>query len=197
MNILEEAGKIIYGDREQTYGSPAVNLNRIAAQWSLYLFQKFDVPVELTAEDVCWMMVDLKKCRQINADKRDNLVDAAGYLALIERAADVEDPAQKAGPPRFETAPTGHEEGFLERAIRLRIGGTAGSNQGGTAKFRQPACFRSTQACNEFSAGEGFAATQCRHCGWEYAHHNPKPTVEEAFYNKAPAFPEPLNGANK
>lgn len=88
MNILKEAESIIYGDREQTYGKPGINLERIAGQWALYLQQKFGIEVSLTAEDVCWMMVDLKKCRQMNADKRDNLVDAAGYLALIERAAD-------------------------------------------------------------------------------------------------------------
>ena len=108
VNILKEAESIIYGDREQTYGKPGVNLERIADQWALYLQQKFGVEVSLTAEDVCWMMVDLKKCRQMNADKRDNLVDAAGYLALIERCADdAEQEAlgaaepSRAGPPRF------------------------------------------------------------------------------------------------
>lgn len=112
MNILKEAESIIYGDREQTYGKPGVNLERIAGQWALYLQQKFGVEVSLTAEDVCWMMVDLKKCRQMNADKRDNLVDAAGYLALIERAAEessqeelvVAEPS-RAGPPRFAVKP--------------------------------------------------------------------------------------------
>jgi len=34
---------------------------------------------------VCWMMVLLKASRQMNAPKRDNLVDAAGYIGLIER----------------------------------------------------------------------------------------------------------------
>jgi len=85
MNILEEAQSIIYGDREQTYGHPAKNINHIAAQWTLYLHQRHGIVVTLTAEDVCWMMVDLKKTRQMNAQKRDNVVDGAGYLALIER----------------------------------------------------------------------------------------------------------------
>ena len=85
ISILEEANAIIYGDREQTYGHPAKNLEAIALFWSVYLFNKYNVDIDLTAEDVCWMMVDLKKARQVNQHKRDNLVDAAGYVALIER----------------------------------------------------------------------------------------------------------------
>lgn len=84
-NILEEANKIIYGDREQTYGHPSKNLEAIALFWSVYLYNKFGIDLDLTAEDVCWMMVDLKKARQLNQHKRDNVVDAAGYVALIER----------------------------------------------------------------------------------------------------------------
>lgn len=84
MNILEEAQKIIYGDREQTYGKPDANLKRIADLWEVYLLSKPET-LPITPEDVCWMMVLLKMARQMNADKRDNLVDAAGYIALIER----------------------------------------------------------------------------------------------------------------
>jgi hypothetical protein len=85
MNAIEEAHKIIYGDREETYGSPATNLNKIADQWGLYLAQKYGVQLALNYEDVCWMMADLKKVRQMNANKQDNLVDAIGYIALIDR----------------------------------------------------------------------------------------------------------------
>ncbi len=87
-NILEEADKIIYGDREQTYGSPDTNLRRIAALWTAYIAAKQPhalTPVVFSPEDVCWMMVQLKMARQMNAPKRDNLVDAAGYVALIDR----------------------------------------------------------------------------------------------------------------
>lgn len=84
-SVMQEAIDIIYGDREKVYGHPSKNLNHIAHQWSTYLMQKHGFTVELSAEDVCWMMVDLKKCRQMNTEKRDNLVDAIGYLGLIER----------------------------------------------------------------------------------------------------------------
>ena len=86
--VIEEASDIIYGDREETYGRPSINLERISEQWSLYLKQKHRVSIVLSCEDVCWMMVDLKKSRQINTYKRDNLVDAIGYIALIDRIND-------------------------------------------------------------------------------------------------------------
>lgn len=85
-SVLQEAQKIIYGDREQTYGRPDLNLNRIAALWETYLHEKYlgNIAV-ITAEDVCWMMTLMKCARQMNAPKRDNLVDACGYISLIER----------------------------------------------------------------------------------------------------------------
>jgi hypothetical protein len=83
--IFDEAKEIIHGDREELYGHPSKNLERIATQWSLYMRQKYNQQVLLSAEDVCWMMSVLKMVRQMNADKRDNLVDAIGYIGLIER----------------------------------------------------------------------------------------------------------------
>ena len=87
INILKEAEQIIYGDREKTYGHPSVNLDNIAKFWTIYLDAKFDAcKIELEAEDVATMMTLLKIARLINQpDHRDSLVDAAGYLALIER----------------------------------------------------------------------------------------------------------------
>ena len=83
-SVLEEAHGIIYGDREATYGDPGINLRRIAALWTAYLSNKSG-DAALTADDVAMMMVLLKIARQQHQTKRDNLVDACGYLALIER----------------------------------------------------------------------------------------------------------------
>jgi hypothetical protein len=90
-NVFDEAKEIIHGDREETYGHPAKNLAKIAEQWSLYFLQKHHVIIPVTPEDVCWMMADLKKVRQMNAEKRDNLVDAIGYIGLIERIKEKND----------------------------------------------------------------------------------------------------------
>jgi len=85
-SILDEAQGIIWGDREKTYGEPDVNLQRIAGMWNAYMSAKAQGgSTTIEPEDVCWMMVLLKASRQMNAPKRDNLVDAAGYIGLIER----------------------------------------------------------------------------------------------------------------
>lgn len=85
MSVLDDANSIITGDREQTYGKPEVNLRRIADQWSCYLNQKYQQQNMLSVEDVCWMMVLLKMSRQMNSYTDDNLIDAIGYIALIEK----------------------------------------------------------------------------------------------------------------
>lgn len=85
MSVIDKAKQIIDGDREQTYGKADVNLNRIADLWNAYVRGRFDSSLLFTAQDVCWMMVLLKTARQMNADKEDNLVDAIGYIALIEK----------------------------------------------------------------------------------------------------------------
>jgi hypothetical protein len=85
MTIIDQAKEIIEGDREQTYGNPGINLKRIADQWSCYLNQKHESSIMLSEEDVCWMMVLLKMARQMHSHKSDNLVDAIGYVALIDK----------------------------------------------------------------------------------------------------------------
>jgi hypothetical protein len=83
--LLLEAHDIINGERQKMYGHPANGLRRIAQQWNLYLDQKYGLDMQLTAQDVCWMMSDLKKARAMHAGTRDNILDAAGYIGLIEK----------------------------------------------------------------------------------------------------------------
>lgn len=88
-NILKEAEKIIYGDREKTYGDPAKNLRAIASLWEMYLYERGVLDQNsdgLRPEDVANMMILLKVARLINDPKhRDSLVDICGYAALVER----------------------------------------------------------------------------------------------------------------
>jgi hypothetical protein len=81
-SILKEANKIIYGDREKTYGHPSKNLKKIAELWNAYL----DNAVCISPKDVACMMILLKVARLKNdPTHRDSIVDIAGYSALIER----------------------------------------------------------------------------------------------------------------
>ena len=85
-SILEEASAIIYGDREQTYGKPDKNLDVIAKYWHNHLYARYGVVVKIDIEDVAIMMTLLKLARLSNTpNHRDSMVDACGYLALIER----------------------------------------------------------------------------------------------------------------
>lgn len=88
-NILEAANKIIYGDRENTYGDPGKNLRNIANLWEMYLHGTGalkDDCAGISAEDVALMMVLLKIARLMNSPShKDSLIDICGYAALIER----------------------------------------------------------------------------------------------------------------
>ncbi len=86
MNILEEAGKIISTDREETYGSPDKNLKLIAAYWSHHLSVVNGKMVVVSINDVCVMMAQLKLARLANSpEHRDSQVDVCGYMALMEK----------------------------------------------------------------------------------------------------------------
>lgn len=84
---LDEARAIVYGDRERTYGHPTKNLDTIARMWAAYLENRFGIDwLNLEHRDVAVMMTLLKAARFANdPTHRDNVVDAIGYWALVER----------------------------------------------------------------------------------------------------------------
>ena len=80
MTIADKAKQIVYGDREKTYGDPGHNLRMIAGMWSAYL------GIEITPEQVCDMMVQLKIARlKSSPDHEDSRIDIIGYTLLKER----------------------------------------------------------------------------------------------------------------
>ena len=78
-SILEEADRLVNGARTQDYGHPYYDFGRTAAIWTALL----GFPV--TAEQVGLCMVGVKLSRECHHHKRDNLVDAAGYLATVDK----------------------------------------------------------------------------------------------------------------
>lgn len=85
--LFIDASDIINGERQDTYGNPENNFAAIAARWSQFLKARGFMPasgVDLTAKDVAFMMVDFKMARQCSSPKRDNLIDAAGYLGILD-----------------------------------------------------------------------------------------------------------------
>ena len=87
MSILEEAAEIIDGQRQTDYGTPERNFAAIASMWTIYLRQggRLSAHDEIYPEDIGLMMALLKIAREANTHKRDNLVDAVGYLELSAR----------------------------------------------------------------------------------------------------------------
>jgi hypothetical protein len=82
--ILEEAAEVTSGSRQRAYGHPRDNHGNTAALWGAYLTRKYGFEGDLTARDVCLMMVLLKVSRDANKPGRDNLVDMAGYARNAE-----------------------------------------------------------------------------------------------------------------
>ena len=75
-DILQQAEKIVCGDRDRQYGSPEDSFRTIAELWTSYL------RLQIRAEDVAAMMELMKLARIARGKaKADNWVDLAGYAA--------------------------------------------------------------------------------------------------------------------
>jgi hypothetical protein len=91
-SILQEAERIINGDRRSDYGKALDSFNKIAEGWAMVLGH----PV--TPEQVALCMVQLKVARWLNGQQRDSLVDICGYVGCIEQ---VQQERERRGDPAF------------------------------------------------------------------------------------------------
>lgn len=89
MNILKEADRLTSQDRNAQYGKPSDDFSRTVTAINAVLGGRIrerviagDFP--LRAEDWPVMMVIAKLSRNAHKHKRDNIVDAAGYLRTLE-----------------------------------------------------------------------------------------------------------------
>ena len=81
--ILNTAKKCVCGQREQDYGSPENNFERIAALWNAYLGAK-----TVDAVDVAMLLALLKVARiKTGRGTEDSFVDLAGYAACAGEIA--------------------------------------------------------------------------------------------------------------
>lgn len=78
MNVLEEALSLVEGDRNESYGDPAIKYRIIAKIWSI-LFQ-----TEITPSQAVIAQIVVKLVRENLKHKRDNIVDLAGYSRILE-----------------------------------------------------------------------------------------------------------------
>lgn len=96
-SILEEAQRLIHGQRNKDYGHPRDNITHTAELFSAYL------GIEVSALDVTMLMVLLKMSRLHigGVYHRDSIVDIAGYAGVAERV--YEEPVES--PPKEEISP--------------------------------------------------------------------------------------------
>jgi len=77
--ILEEAQRLVYGDRQEAYGHPFDDFSRTGRMWGAILGIE-----DVSPEKVALCLAAVKISRECNAPKRDNLTDLAGYAATCE-----------------------------------------------------------------------------------------------------------------
>lgn len=78
--MLDACKDIVLNQRQQQYGTPENNFERIASYWSVYL--KDRIAGGIDSSDVAVMMILLKVARgQHKLDNVDTWLDIAGYAA--------------------------------------------------------------------------------------------------------------------
>lgn len=78
-SILQEADRILNGNRDADYGDPVENFKRISRIASAILNK------DITDEECCVVMLAVKLARENYKHKRDNVVDGVAYMDILNR----------------------------------------------------------------------------------------------------------------
>lgn len=83
--LMMDAWYFTTKDRHNQYGSAEDAFRAYGHVWTGLLAHKLRADAVIDATDVCLMMTGLKLAREVRNSKRDNVVDAHGYLSLLSR----------------------------------------------------------------------------------------------------------------
>jgi hypothetical protein len=82
-SALEEAQRLVHGNRGADYGHPIDDYTRTGRIWGAIL----GIP-DIDPRICCLMMAGVKVSREVNKHKRDNLTDLAGYAECAQMVAE-------------------------------------------------------------------------------------------------------------
>lgn len=82
--VLQEAQRIVDGQRKAKYGPPEVNHAATADFFRVWVKRRYGTDVAFDSRDVCMFNI-LQKCsREAHVHDRDNMVDIPGYCRNVE-----------------------------------------------------------------------------------------------------------------
>lgn len=82
-SALEEAQRLVHGDRDESYGHPIDGYTRVGRLWGAMLGI-----ADIDPRVCVLMMAALKISREVDRPKRDNRVDLAGYAECAQMVAE-------------------------------------------------------------------------------------------------------------
>ncbi len=89
-SILDEAQRLTTTDRQNAYGHPLDDYTRTAELWTALLRHKLRPGESIEWNDAILCMCAVKLSRDVHHQKRDNMVDLAGYASCRQMATDKE-----------------------------------------------------------------------------------------------------------
>jgi hypothetical protein len=90
VQLTQTAANLITGQRQEDYGPPIKNFQRIANLWNAHMETNIFTP-----RKVAELMLLLKMARTINSPTEDSYVDAIGYAAIAGEFAGLDESADK------------------------------------------------------------------------------------------------------
>lgn len=95
VNILNEAADLIVGQRQQDYGTPQENFQRMADLVNIVIKKNLETNTPLSPRQTADIMILLKVARTVNSPTHDSYVDIAGYAGIAGELAKAEESKTK------------------------------------------------------------------------------------------------------